>query len=183
MSAPVWARAPSRFEVQARAYHTVRERVLYVLLLWARRPPDDFDSKTPSAATSRGPGGARMSVTQTSNSRRALLHQFTTDALEQAHDEGGRHGELARLLQALLAIIEQQMPYLFGGAPDAASVFRGGSAAPSGRGSFGGGLSSGGSSGGAAASAGPIGSAVVAKRIGQVTLNFAPGEYRAKSGS
>ena len=126
---------------QARAYHTVRERVLYVLLLWARRHPDDFDSKTPSAATSRGPGGARMSVTQTSNSRRALLHQFTTDALEQAHDEGGRHGELARLLQALLAIIEQQMPYLFGGAPDAASVFRGGSAAPSGRGSFGGGRS------------------------------------------
>ena len=116
---------------QARAAQTVRERVLYVLLLWARRHPDDFDPSTPIGLASKGGGGggsggnhrARVSISA-SNSRRSMLTQFVEDALAMAEEEYGMGGggELARCLTALQGILAEHAPFSFGAAATAANT-------------------------------------------------------------
>ena len=49
---------PPQHMLRARAVQTTRERVLYVLVLWARRHPEDFEQQSPRSTS---PGGGGMS--------------------------------------------------------------------------------------------------------------------------
>ena len=85
--------APSSPE--ARAAHTVRERVLYALLLWVRRHPDDF-SRSPATPALAPTSAAPLIET---------LSRFVGAAYAEAQDEGVAAHTLARYLAALSALL------------------------------------------------------------------------------
>ena len=67
---------------ELRAARTVRERVLYVLLLWLRRHPDDFEASYWAPGT-----GASASFVVSGASRLRSLSSFVHDALTVLADE------------------------------------------------------------------------------------------------
>ena len=67
---------------EVRAARTVRERILYVLLLWLRRHPDDFEASYWAPGT-----GASASFVVSGASRLRSLSSFVHDALTGLADE------------------------------------------------------------------------------------------------
>ena len=92
---------------KARAAQTTRERVLYVLVLWARRHPTDFDS-TPLAASAKSNAGRRGSLTTTPQSLRQNLMTFVSIALVEVMEvEGSVNSDGARYLTTINKILEE----------------------------------------------------------------------------
>ena len=93
----------------ARTNLTVRERVLYVLLLWVRVHPDDFDAHAqPSHGHTHGPSRQQTLTTFVRDARTVLNDDDDGDGRSGwPHSPNpGQHTELGRYLDALHALFD-----------------------------------------------------------------------------